>query len=258
MAFADLSGTDMENVTVGWFGSADDGFGFHTVVRYDIYRNSTYNAKGLGYGYLASVPNGTYRFVDVSVGEGDPNNYFYHICAVDFNSNSTCSRFQAGKFTRSLSAGPNLLSTPVGWNGTVENVLQTVSYDRTWSYSSVDQRWKSFMKSKPHTGDFEYFLLEKGVWVDVTSDSNFTVAGAVPLYTNIDLRTGWNLVGFPSFNLTFTVADLKASLPVTRVEGLDPTSPPYFLKPLQDSDILQAGRGYWIHVSADATWTLET
>jgi parallel beta-helix repeat protein len=256
--FADLSGTNMENVTVGWFGSADDGFGFHTVVRYDIYRNSTFSADGMGYAYLGSVPNGTHRFIDSYVGEGDPSNYFYTVCAVDFNDNSTCSRFQAGKFTRALSEGPNLVSPPLAWDVSVDTILQTVSYDRTWSFDSVDQKWKSFMKSKPHLGALEHVLPSMGVWVNVTEDSNFTVAGAIPITTTIDLKAGWNLVGFPSFNTTFTVGDLKASLPVTRVEGLDPTSPPYFLKPLQDSDILQTGHGYWIHVSADATWNVET
>lgn len=256
VVIAELSGKDMENVTVSWIPSPDDGGGFKTVVRYDILRNTTYDASGMGYGFVGSVPNGTNRFVDVSVGEGNPNNYFYVICAVDFNNNSTCSKFQAGKFTRALLKGPNLVSTPVSWNVSVETVLQTVSYDNAWSYDSLNQEWKSFSKSKPYNGALEHIFHTMGVWVNVTEDSNFTVAGVVPLYTGIDLKAGWNLVGFPSFNTSFTVGDLKASLPVTRVEGLDPTAPPYFLKPLQDSDFMLPGHGYWIQVSSDSTWTL--
>ncbi|MCK4444570.1 MAG: right-handed parallel beta-helix repeat-containing protein, partial [Thermoplasmata archaeon] len=190
--YAELSGKDMENVTVVWLRSPDDGGGFETVVRYDILRNTTYEASGMGYGFVGSVPNGTNRFVDVSVGEGDPNNYFYVICAVDFNNNSTCSKFQASKFTRALSKGLNLVSTPVSWNVSVETVLQTLSYDNAWSYHSPNQEWKSYAKSKPYNGVLEHIFHTIGVWVNVTEDSNFTIAGAVPTTTTIDLKAGWN------------------------------------------------------------------
>jgi hypothetical protein len=74
--------------------------------------------------------------------------------------------------------------------------------------------------------------------------------------TTIQLYAGWNLVGFPSFNSTYTVADLRAALPIDRVEGFDASSSPYFLKLLQDSDVLLAGRAYWLRSSEDAMWTL--
>jgi parallel beta-helix repeat protein len=254
-----LSGNNLEDVTLVWIASPDDGWGFKTVVRYDIYRNSSYELTGQGYSYLASVPNGTYQYVDSSVGEGDPSNYFYRVCAVDFNNNSTCSGFQAGKFTRSLTQGLNLISTPLGqMNDSVEVVLQTVSFNKAWAYDSINHEWTTFMKSKPYAGGLEHILHTMGVWVDVASDSNFTVAGAVLEPVSIDLKAGWNLVGFPSFNATYSVGDLKASLPATKVEGLDPTAPPYFLESLQDSDTLQAGHGYWIYASTDATWNLHT
>jgi parallel beta-helix repeat protein len=254
---AELSGNSYENVTLTWIGSPDDGAGFRTVVRYDIFRNSTYESAGQGYGFLASVPNGTYQYVDSSVGEGDPNNYFYHVCAVDFNDNSTCSKYQAGKFTRPLSKGLNLVSIPLAQvNHSREVVLQTVSFDNAWTFDAFDQEWRSFIRSKPYSGGLESVNRTMGLWLDVTRDSNLTVAGAIPLTDAIYLKSGWNLIGFPSFNGSYTVGDLKASLPVTRVEGLEPTAPPYFQKPLQDSDILQAGHGYWIQLSADATWTL--
>jgi len=48
---------------------------------------------------------------------------------------------------------------------------------------------------------------------------------------------------------------LKASLPVERVEGFDPASP-YFLRVLSDSDVLLAGRAYWVKVQADIVWTI--
>ncbi|MHA1962570.1 MAG: NosD domain-containing protein, partial [Candidatus Thorarchaeota archaeon] len=252
-----LSGRNMENVTLSWLGSPDDGAGLKSVVRYDIFRNSTYNPRGLGYGLVGSVPNGTYRFIDNLAGEGDPNNYFYSVCAVDFLNNSTCVNNQAGKFTRSLSRGPNLVSVPLTpWNQTVQTVLQTVTYDNAWSHDSVNQEWKSFSKSKPYGGTLQYVNHTMGIWVNVTQDSNLTVAGVVPTSTTINLQTGWNLVGFPSFDDNYTVADFKAAVAVERIEGFDGSAPPYFLRVMTDGELMQAGFGYWIQMKSETVWTI--
>lgn len=95
-----------------------------------------------------------------------------------------------------------------------------------------------------------------GLWVNVTSDCNLTVAGAVPTNANIQLRSGWNLVSFPSFNSSYTVYDLKMDTGALRVEGYDPT-PPYHLRVLGDTEMLQAGYGYWVRVEADTVWTVD-
>jgi len=95
-----------------------------------------------------------------------------------------------------------------------------------------------------------------GLWVNVTENSNLTVAGVVPAQTMIHLHEGWNLVSFPSMNTSFTVADLKASMPVEQVEGFDPTAPQHFLRVLSDSDVLLAGRAYWVKAQADVVWNV--
>jgi hypothetical protein len=96
-----------------------------------------------------------------------------------------------------------------------------------------------------------------GIWVNVTQDSNLTVAGVVPTSTTIDLQAGWNLVGFPSFDDNFTVAELKAAVAVERIEGFDGLAPPYFLRAMVDSDLMQDGFGYWIRIESPAVWTVE-
>jgi hypothetical protein len=95
-----------------------------------------------------------------------------------------------------------------------------------------------------------------GIWVNVTQDSNLTVAGVVPTSTTIGLQAGWNLVGFPSFDDNYTVADLRAASVVERIEGFDGLAPPYFLRVMTDGDFLQAGFGYWIRVESKAIWTV--
>lgn len=252
-----LSGWNSENVTLTWSLSPDDGQGNKSIVGYEIYRNMTYDPQGLGYALIASVPNGTSEYVDILAGEGDPNNYFYRLCAFDLGGNRTCAERQGGKFARQLSKGFNLVSIPLFQsNASTDKVLQTVEFDKVWTYDSFSREWKSYMVSKPYTGDLTRINHTIGMWVNVVEESNLTVAGIVPRQTYIQLHEGWNLVGFPSFKQDYTVADLKAALPIDRVEGFDATASPYFLKLLQDSDVLLAGQAYWLRASGDAIWTL--
>ncbi len=253
---ATLTGTGFENVTLTWELSPDDGQRLKSVVRYDIYRDTSYNPDGTGYAFLTSVSNGTSQFVDVLAGEGDPNSYFYLVCAVSVNNSSRCSVQQLGKFTRTLGTGLNLVSIPLPQSDEgIGTVLQTVSFDKAWFYDSSEQEWESHMTAKPYPKGLGPVNHTLGFWINVTKDSNLTVAGLVPFNTTIYLRAGWNLVGFPSF-LNYTVANLKAAIAVKRIEGFDALAPPYYLRAFQDSDLLLAGQGYWVEVVGDATWVL--
>lgn len=255
--YASLSGTSLEDVTVTWTLSPDDGTGFRTTVGYKILRNTTYVFNGSGYGLVGFVPNGTFEFIDDSVGEGNPNNYYYLVCAVDAYNNSTCSDNQAGKYTRLLSRGLDIISVPlVQSDEDIETVLQTVEYDQVWTYDSLGMKWRSHTSSKPYGGELKTISHRIGVWINVVIDCNLTVAGAVPTETAIELKAGWNLMGFPSFNGSFGVGELKNETGSTRVEGLDISSPPYFLREMNDGDILQSGHGYWVYVTADFNWTV--
>lgn len=254
---ADLTGYNSSNVTIIWSLSPDDGAGLYSVMRYDVYRNSTYEPTGSGYALMASVPNGTYEFTDILAGEGDPNDYFYIVCAVNMTNDSSCSEDQAGKFTRPLSPGPTLASVPLIQSDTdIEIVLQTVKWDKAWTYDASLNEWLWHMKFKSYRGQLKKVDHLMGLWVNVTDNSNLTVAGLVPWSTDIQLMSGWNLVGFPSFSTTYTVADLKAETGATRVEGYDPVSSPYFLREMTGSEVLQAGEGYWVYVLVDAIWTV--
>lgn len=254
---AELTGQMYENVTITWDLSPDDSVGANPVVGYTIFRSMTYDPTGLGYSSIASLPAGTSEFIDDLVGEGDPNDYFYRVCAFDQNNKTSCANVQAGKFTRPLSKGPNLISIPlVQSDEATERVLQTVEFDKAWSFLAVENKWKWFMTFKPYKGDLRTIDHGMGVWVNVTERSNLTVAGLVPSTTSIHLHAGWNLVGFPSFDDAHTVSDLKASVVVEEVEGFDASTPPYLLRTLTDGGLLKTGFGYWINISTDDMWTV--
>ncbi len=256
MLDATLSGSGLENIISRWNLSADDGGGSESVVRYDIYRSSTYHPKG-SYPLHDSVPNGTSYYADIGAGEGDPSNYFCYVCAVNTFNNSSCSSNQAGKFTRPLPQGPNLISIPlIQSNESIEYVLQTVEYDKAWYYDSFSKEWKWYMKFKGYRRGLWNVNHTMGLWINVTGPSSLTVAGVVPAQTTITLYAGWNLVSFPSFNTTYTVSDLKAEVGATRVEGFDGSAFPHFLRSLGDVELLQAGQAYWVRVEADMVWTV--
>ncbi len=251
-----LSGSRFENVTLNWKLSPDDSGGRNSVVRYDIYRGENYSSNISTYQLHDSVPNGTSEYVDENAGEGDPSNHFYYACALNLANNSSCSSNQAGKFTRPLSSGPNFVSIPlVQSNESIEIVLQTVRYDKAWYYDSSSQEWKWYTTSKGYRRGLWNVNHTMGIWVSVTGDCNLTVAGVVPAQTTIHVAAGWNLVGFPSFNTSHSVADLKASVVANRAETYD-TAPPHYLRVLLDSDILLAGQGYWIRSTEETDWVV--
>ena len=250
---ARLSGKALENITIEWLHSPDDGAGYYSVMRYEIYRGTAYDRDGFGYELLVSLPSRTTSFTDSYAGEGDPTNYSYRVCAIDRNDYTACAEGQAGKFTRPLSKGPNLISIPViQSNKSIEQVLQTVEYDNAWTYDPSIQAWRLHTDERPYlaSGKANHTM---GIWINVTEDCNLTLAGIVPTQTSVQLYAGWNLVSFPSFNTTYTVADLKAETGATRVEGYE-LAPPYFLRVLTDGDVLQAGCGYWVKVDAPISW----
>lgn len=252
-----LSGPDMENVTLLWSLSDDDGKGRESVLGYRIYRSLTYSPSGQGYQLAATLQNGTAEFTDSNSGEGNPNSYFYRVCAYGLIGNVSCDENQGAKFTRLLVQGQNLASVPLLLsNGSVAEVLKTASFSDAWFYDSNDKIWRSHTETKPYDGSLQLLNNTMGLWVNVTSHSNLTVAGLVPFSTDIQLRAGWNLVGFPSFNTEYTVVDLKADTGAIWIEGFDPPNPPHFLKALQDVDVLLAGYGYWTYVPADVVWTV--
>ncbi len=255
---AHLSGSGFENVTIIWSLSPDDSGGKNSVVRYDIYRAETHSSNTSTYQLHDSVPKGTSRYVDGDAGEGDPSDYFYIVCAVNAANDSSCSADQAAKFTRPLTTGPNLVSIPlIQSNESIETVLQTVEYDKAWYYEPSSQEWKWRMTFKNYRRGLWNVNHTMGIWVNVTGDCNLTVAGVVPAQTTIHLHEGWNLVGFPSFNTSYTASNLRAEVGSTRVEGFD-SLPPNYLRVLGDGEVLQAGYGYWVRVEADVTWTIET
>ena len=254
---ASLQGEHWQNVSIRWDLSVDDGDRSERVVAYEVRRGTSYDRYGLGYNVISTIPAGSVSYNDSFSGEGDPNDYFFVVCSVDILGYSSCSSRQAAKFTRLLSRGANLVSIPlIQSDESIETVLQTVSYDKVWSYDASSQEWKWYMSFKTYRRGLRSANHTMGLWIDVTKESNLTVAGTVPITTDIRLSAGWNLVGFPSLNSSFTVSDLNAVIGATRVEGFDSLAPPFYLRVQGDTEVLQAGYGYWVRIESETVWVV--
>ncbi len=258
---AELTGSNYENITVTWTKSADDGGGENDITGYEIYYNQTYSKDKIGYTLLASLGPGNTSYVHENDGLNTTNS-FYYIVAKDDNDNTAASDDQAGKFVRELPIGRQLVSIPLVQSDTaLTTVFQTIegSYSDVQWYNSTDtiDHWKTYSTDK--TSGFNDLLNADhkiALWITMVSNDNLAIAGRVSNSTSIQLYTGWNFVGYPSFT-DRSVSKALTGLPYDQVEGFDEISSPYYLKILSDDDIMTAGQGYWISVTSDCTWTVE-
>jgi hypothetical protein len=255
---AELTGASFQSVRIVWGLSPDDPAvgGAADVVRYEVFRGTTYDSAGSGYSYLSQVADGVSSYMSSGDGDGNLNEYFYYVEAVDGGANRGMSTEQAGKFTKHLLTGVNLVSTPlIPLDGSPPTLLQTLNYDKTWTYDSSNGEWSSYMTFKPHGGDFQAADPKMGIWVNVLSDDYFTVAGTVLATTTIELNAGWNLVGYPSYT-NLTVQQALTGISYNTVEGYDAAAGPYYLMKLAPTSEMKRGEAYWIHVPVGATWVV--
>ena len=155
--------------------------------------------------------------------------------------------------------GPSrLISIPVEFsNGDPADLFSAISSDlvivRWYDGSDPADPWKSW--SPTRDGDLPNLDNTMGFWMEVSTNTVLTVIGDDPVSTPIQLQAGWNLVGYPSLQAGYTVAQLKADTGATQVEGFN-TGGPYYLRALSDADVLTAGLGYWVYVPANTLWTV--
>ncbi|MCK4758157.1 MAG: hypothetical protein KAS67_06885 [Thermoplasmata archaeon] len=168
----------------------------------------------------------------------------------------------------SLSTGWNFISIPLVQNN--ESILtvlddswgdNSTTWDQAMWYDPTDtaDHWKSYNINYPGTQDLLNIDHSIGIWLKITSlgDGNLTFAGDFPNSTTIQLKAGWNLIGYPAQNdSAYTVSQLKSATGASAVEGYD-SGNIYNLKTLADSYVLTKGEAYWVKVASDTPWTVD-
>jgi hypothetical protein len=167
-----------------------------------------------------------------------------------------------------VQVGWNLISFPVDpANTALPVVLQDLGGDTYWDliqwYDPLDtsDHWKTYATYKPpQLNDLTNVYRWMSVWLnipDVASlgDGYITINGTEPLPITIPLYAGWNLVGYPTLT-SMTIMNALAGTGYDAVEGFDPAGP-YNTQSLNDTYVMTTFEGYWVHVPADTTWTVD-
>jgi competence protein ComEC len=159
--------------------------------------------------------------------------------------------------------GWNFVSFPLLASGSVIDVLDDMGGGTLWDVvkwynpNTPSDPWKTYRVGGT-ANDLPDIGNTMGLWVHITalgSDSLLTVEGAAPVSTAINLRTGWNLVSYPSATPEAANSTLSATTADKMAVYL--AASPYISDTSDLTSVtMQAGRAYWIHVTSDCLWTV--
>jgi uncharacterized repeat protein (TIGR01451 family) len=163
-----------------------------------------------------------------------------------------------------LSPGWNAVSWPlVPATGNLTDTLALCSAcDAAWAYDAWDDSdpWKQW------PGDLETADEDIGLWLHVTDTVTLTLTGWQPVSPSIELRAGWNLVGYPS-QTARPVAEALASIDgyYTQVQTFDAADPADPWKQydvnvpayVNDLTVMEPRQGYWIYATEPCTLAVE-
>jgi serine protease AprX len=273
--YANLTYLEYSNLydnTLNWTLSADDGAGANDVAQYNIYRSVNPMGPWDITTYVTSVPAGTATYLDQNRGQIDGIRWWYVVRAEDIYSNeemNTNAVPEPGQDTFDIPVhiGWNLMSTPLPpMSSALPDIFLDQGGDTTWTCiqrynaSDISDPWKTWASFRPSTvNDMNFADHRTGVWLyipDATAlgDGIIRTTGTLPSSETIQLRAGWNLVGYPSLTPR-SITNSLAGLPYTSVEGYNAANP-YRIAVLPGSYMMTPGEAYWVQVSSDCVWTL--
>lgn len=160
-----------------------------------------------------------------------------------------------------LEEGWNLISTPfANVDQSIDNVLLDIigKWDYILTYDpTATSHWRSNATYKPsQLNDLSSLDHTHGFWINITEAGVSLFLEGYEVQTTVQLRAGWNLIGYPTLNNTTTIAEALAGTGYTRVEGFNATAP-YHVEMLADDYVMMPGDGYWVHVPADVGWVVD-
>ena len=174
--------------------------------------------------------------------------------------NDTASTLPAS--TLNLYTGWNLISLPLMPEDTgITSLLFSINgnYSIVWAYDANDttDHWKKYDPVAPFGNDLTSMEPGKGYWIMMTNNDTLPITGTAP--ESIDLKTGWNLIGYNSF-LSQPITDAlysidgnysivwayNASDAVDHWKKYDPLAPFG-----NDLSIMEPDKGYWIMMMVD-------
>jgi hypothetical protein len=191
----------------------------------------------------------------------DLNNYFYKVYSVDFGDHESEPTYTVGKYVTPVTSDWNLISLPLKQqgNGSFGAALESLdgNYISLQTYDMGQIRpWSHWRESKPSSmnrlTDMDH---TNGYYIDIESSGHMKTLGILPSNEVISLKTGWNLVGYPSLqSMERDTALSSISGNYDAVMGMDPLTGKYIH--LGPTDLMGPGNSYWIHVTTDCDLTI--
>ena len=160
----------------------------------------------------------------------------------------------------------NLISIPlVPEDTSTAFVLSPITgnYDIIWEYNASDttDHWKKYDPNAPFGNDLTDMEPGKGYWILMNSDDTLSIAGTVPESTDINLKTGLNLIGYNSLDsqpITDAMSSISGNYDIVwEYDASDTTDHWKKYDPNasfgNDLTDMEPGKGYWILVNSDGT-----
>jgi len=181
-------------------------------------------------------PGKTDNITVTATSQGDP----------EVGKNASCIARSWNAFSHDLVAGWNLVSFPVASeNDTPDNILDGQTY-YMWRWSAENKKYVSPSSTAP-------VELGVGYWIWVGYDQTVTTSGVPVENYSINLKNGWNLVGFPVTNENTTPDNLfpGQTYYMWRWDAVNKK----YVSPSSTAPV-ELGVGYWIWVGYDQTVTV--
>ncbi|MFO8110654.1 MAG: C1 family peptidase [Thermoplasmata archaeon] len=130
------------------------------------------------------------------------------------------------------------------------------SYDSVMYYNASVGKWATYIPGRNQRfNTLDTWDHTMGIWIRMYVADVLTIRGTVPAYTDIHLYPGWNMVGYPSTQIS------NNNIPpeVTKVGFFEPTDPynvAYNYDPM--GFIFTPDQGYWLYNSMnyDVIWNV--
>lgn len=193
---------------------------------------------------------------------------YYIVRANNTEGKEETNNNTVGKFTIPLYYidAWNLVSTPLEPHDTSPaSIFSAIKNNCTiiLAYNASESRpWKRYVPhAPPIVSTLNKVDHKMGIWVKMKKNDNLTVTGSVPVATSINLKVGWNLIGYP--NTTKPVGEALSSISgnYDAVYAYNATYPehwknyiiiipPFYYGTLQD---MVPGSGYWVNMTSEYT-----
>lgn len=141
-------------------------------------------------------------------------------------------------------------------------------YEIVWAYNASDTAdpWKKYVPGAPDwANDLREIVTGQGYWIKMVSSSPdpLIISGLPLASTQINLVSGWNLIGYPSTesqDIGDALSQIDGKYEIVWAYNSSDIEDPWKRympgSPGNDLDEMKPGCGYWIKMTEDATLTV--